>query len=158
MAGADPEDAATEAAAGNACDYTAYLDPAALAGARLGVWRAGSQEAGAAIIAVLESALAALRQAGHQFRTGTSWTIDTPYRETIDEVRHYQAEGVLCVEMEAAALFAVAKVRGLRLASAFVISDSLAELVWSSHFGSPAVASGLIELYQAAVAALTGGG
>jgi uridine phosphorylase len=58
------------------------------------------------------------------------------------------------VEMEAAALFAVAKVRGLRLASAFVISDSLAELVWSSHFGSPGVASGLIELYQAAVAAL----
>ena len=48
-------------------------------------------------------------EAGHQFRTGTSWTIDTPYRETIDEVRHYQAEGVLCVEMEAAALFAVAE-------------------------------------------------
>jgi len=70
-------------------------------------------------------------------------------------VRHYQAEGVLCVEMEAAALFAVAKVRGLRLASAFVISDSLAELVWSSHFRSPEVASGLIEVYQAAVAALT---
>jgi len=36
---------------------------------------------------------------------------------------------VLCVEMEAAALFAVAEVRGLRLASAFVISDSLADLV-----------------------------
>ena len=101
---------------------------------------------------------AAMRQAGHQFRAGTSWTIDTPYRETIDEVRHYQAEGVLCVEMEAAALFAVAEVRGLQLASAFVISDSLAELVWSSHFRSPEVASALIELYQAAVAALTGGG
>jgi len=97
---------------------------------------------------------AAMRQAGHWFRTGTSWTIDTPYRETLDEVRHYQAEGVLCVEMEAAALFAVAEVRGLQLASAFVISDSLAELTWSSHFGSPEVASGLIELYQAAVAAL----
>jgi len=38
---------------------------------------------------------AALRRAGHRFRTGTSWTIDTPYRETLDEVRHYQAEGVL---------------------------------------------------------------
>ena len=100
---------------------------------------------------------AAMREAGHKFRTGTSWTIDTPYRETIDEVRQYQAEGVLCVEMEAAALFAVAKVRGLRLASAFVISDSLAELAWSSHFRSPEVASGLIELYQAAVAALTDG-
>jgi hypothetical protein len=38
-----------------------------------------------------------------------------------------------------------------------VISDSLAELVWSSHFRSPEVASALIDLYQAAVAALTGG-
>jgi uridine phosphorylase len=97
---------------------------------------------------------AAMRRAGHRFRAGTSWTIDTPYRETLDEVRHYQAEGVLCVEMEAAALFAVAEVRGLQLASGFVISDSLAELTWSSAFGSPEVASGLIELYQAAVAAL----
>ena len=33
-------------------------------------------------------------------------------------------------------------------------ADSLAELVWSSHFRSPEVASGLIEVYQAAVAAL----
>jgi uridine phosphorylase len=97
---------------------------------------------------------AAMTQAGLRFRTGTSWTIDTPYRETLDEVRHYQAEGVLCVEMEAAGLFAVAEVRGLQLASAFVISDSLAELVWSTSFHSPEVASGLVGLYQAAVAAL----
>ena len=75
-----------------------------------------------------------MRQAGLDYRTGTSWTIDTPYRETIDEVRHYQAEGVLCVEMEAAALFAVAGLRGLRLASAFVISDSLADLVLELAF------------------------
>ena len=40
----------------------------------------------------------------------------------------------------------------------FVISDSLAELTWTSHFGSPEVTSGLIELYQAAVAALTAHG
>jgi len=58
------------------------------------------------------------------------------------------------VEMEAAALFAVAEVRGLRLASAFVISDSLAELVWNPRFHDPAVQAGLVGLYQAAVAAL----
>lgn len=97
---------------------------------------------------------AAMTQSGLEFRTGTSWTIDTPYRETIEEVRHYQAEGVLCVEMEAAGLFAVAEVRGLQLASAFVISDSLAELVWNTSFASPEVTSGLVSLYQAAVTAL----
>jgi len=97
---------------------------------------------------------AALRESGLAFRAGVSWTIDAPYRETVAEARHYQAEGVLCVEMEAAALFAVAEIRGLRLASAFVISDSLAELVWSPRFHDRTVRAGLIGLYQAAVAAL----
>ena len=73
------------------------------------------------------------------------------------EARHYQAEGVLCVEMEAAALFAVAQVRGLPLASAFVISDSLADLVWSPRFRDPAVQEGLVRLFQAAVTALLAG-
>ena len=98
---------------------------------------------------------AALRESGLTFRPGVSWTIDAPYRETVTEARHYQAEGVLCVEMEAAALFAVAEVRGLRLASAFVISDSLADLVWSPRFHDPAVQAGLFGLYLAAVTALT---
>jgi uridine phosphorylase len=97
---------------------------------------------------------AALRESGLAFRAGVSWTIDAPYRETVAEARHYQAEGVLCVEMEAAALFAVAEIRGLRLASAFVISDSLAELVWSPRFHDRTVQAGLTGLYQAAVAAL----
>jgi uridine phosphorylase len=103
----------------------------------------------------LAAALAAgLRQVGATFRAGTSWTIDTPYRETVAEARQYQAEGVLCVEMEAAALFAVAEVRGLRIASAFVISDSLSDLVWNPQFHAPQVEAGLITLYQAALAAL----
>jgi uridine phosphorylase len=96
----------------------------------------------------------ALDQAGLKYRGGISWTIDTPYRETVAEARQYQAEGVLCVEMEAAALFAVAQVRGLQLASAFVISDSLAELVWVPRFHDPQVQAGLVALYQAALAAL----
>jgi amidase len=63
MAGSDPADPATEAAAAHATDYASFLDPAGLDGARLGVWRAGSAQAGAATTAVLESALAVLR--GH---------------------------------------------------------------------------------------------
>ena len=64
---------------------------------------------------------------------------------------------VLGVEMEAAALFAVAQVRGLPLATAFVISDSLADLVWSPRFHDPGVQAGLVRLFQAAVAALLKG-
>jgi uridine phosphorylase len=106
----------------------------------------------------LTSALrAALTLRGLRFRTGTSWTIDAPYRETVSEARHYQAESVLCVEMEAAALFAVAEVRGLSVASAFTISDSLADLVWNPRFHEPEVEAGLIDLYGAALGALLEG-
>jgi len=57
----------------------------------------------------------------------------------------------LCVEMEAAALFAVAKVRGLHVASAFAISDSLADLLWNPQLHGPEVQVGVIPLYEAAV-------
>jgi amidase len=63
MAGADPADPASEAAAAHATDYASFLNPAGLDGARIGVWRAGAAQAGAATIAVLDAALAVLR--GH---------------------------------------------------------------------------------------------
>jgi amidase len=64
MAGADPGDPATVTAAGQPGDYTAYLDPGALAGARIGVWREGASAASAATTAVLEAALARLAGLG----------------------------------------------------------------------------------------------
>lgn len=60
-----------------------------------------------------------------QFHRGASWTTDTPYRETRVEADQYAAEGVLTVDMEAAAVFAVARYRGVECAAAFAVSDSL---------------------------------
>ena len=70
-------------------------------------------------------------------------------------MRHYQAEGVLTVEMEASALCAVAQYRGAALATAFTVSDSLAELVWDPQFAAEAVQAGLMTLYRAAVTVLS---
>ncbi len=64
LAGADPADPATAQAAGQPADYTAFLDAEALAGARLGIWRDGSKEAGPATAAVLDAAVARLRACG----------------------------------------------------------------------------------------------
>jgi purine-nucleoside phosphorylase len=77
-----------------------------------------------------------LTERGAAFQRGPTWTIDTRYRETVDEVRHYRREGVLTVEMEAAALFAVAVVRGVEAASVFVLSDLLGETEWTPEFGA----------------------
>lgn len=95
-----------------------------------------------------------LRAAGRRSVGGASWTIDTPYRETVAEARHYQAEGVVTVEMEAAALFAVAEYRGVELAAAFAISDSLADLVWNPQFRASETEASLTVVFDAAVQAL----
>jgi uridine phosphorylase len=105
-------------------------------------------EPDAALTDALEQSI---RAAGLSYRRGSSWTIDTPYRETAAEARHYQGEGVLCVEMEAAALFTVAAHRGVALASAFCVSDSLADAEWNPLFDHPDLAHNLLTLYGAAV-------
>jgi uridine phosphorylase len=96
----------------------------------------------------------AFSRGGIRYTTGCTWTIDTPYRETVEEARHYQEEGVACVEMEAAAIFSVATCRSIQVASAFVISDLLADGVWEPHMRSQPTIAGLGALYDAAVTAL----
>jgi amidase len=64
LAGPDPADPATAGAAGQPAGYAGSLDPAALAGARLGVWRDASRAAGRSTAAVLDAAVAVLRAAG----------------------------------------------------------------------------------------------
>jgi uridine phosphorylase len=55
---------------------------------------------------------AALAGSGLQVLTGASWTTDAPFRETEAAIAQAQAEGILAVEMEAAALYAFAAARG----------------------------------------------
>jgi len=64
---------------------------------------------------------------------GGAWTIDTPYRETRPEVERYREQGVLTVDMEAAAVFAVATHRDVDAAAAFVVSDYL-DAEWDPQF------------------------
>ncbi|MFB6075574.1 MAG: nucleoside phosphorylase [Candidatus Aenigmatarchaeota archaeon] len=74
------------------------------------------------------------REEGMDFIEGLTWTIDAPYRETLEEVQMYKEEGVKTVEMEASAIFVVGKFRGLEVASIFVVSDHLTETDWKPQF------------------------
>ena len=85
---------------------------------------------------------------------GASWTTDAPYRETIEELRGYRAEGVLSVEMEASALFAVGEYRGVSVSSIFAISDILSEADWVPGFHAPEVAEGLRRVFEIALETL----
>ncbi len=95
-----------------------------------------------------------LRRADLTFSTGCSWTIDTPYRESVDEANQYRREGVICVEMEAAALFTVASFRSVQIASAFVISDLLDAEKWEPQMRFDATTEGLNCLYDVALETL----
>ncbi|MHA2104992.1 MAG: nucleoside phosphorylase [Candidatus Hodarchaeales archaeon] len=68
------------------------------------------------------------------FTEGSSWTIDAPYRETIEEIKHYQNEGITTVDMEASALFALGAYRKIDVGALFVISDILSSTDWKPAF------------------------
>ena len=65
-------------------------------------------EADPHIVAV---ALSAVTEAGLHAVVGSSWTTDGPFRETAAAVEAARAQGVLAVEMEAAALYTFARRR-----------------------------------------------
>ncbi|MFN7710242.1 MAG: nucleoside phosphorylase [Holosporales bacterium] len=85
---------------------------------------------------------------------GPTWTLEAIFRETAEEVKTYRDLGILTVEMEAAALFAVARYRQVSMGGMFTISDSLADFNWRPQFDHVEVRSGLETLYLGAVTAL----
>lgn len=107
--------------------------------------------ADAALTAGLVAAAAAR---GLHPRTGSAWTVPTPYRTTAQELSAYRDEGVLITDMVTAALFAVAAALGARAASAVIATRTL---------GAPSTgpASGrrggqVVSLLEAAVSVLQG--
>jgi uridine phosphorylase len=87
---------------------------------------APSEDAYAAIIATLE-------RGGVPHVSGKTWTTDAVYRETRDKVRRRVAEGCLTVEMEAAALFAVARFRGVSFGQMLYAGDDLSGEAWDDR-------------------------
>jgi uridine phosphorylase len=65
---------------------------------------------------------------------GSVWSTDGVYRETLGKFRKFKDAGVLAVNMETSAVFALAKYRKIEAASAQVISDTLTENGWLQAF------------------------
>lgn len=72
----------------------------------------------------------AIRSRGGTPSRGVTWTTDAPFRETVEEIRQYQSEGVKTVEMESAGLFTIGQVRNIPVVSVVVGMDSLAKERW----------------------------
>jgi len=86
------------------------------------------------LVARLRHLLAACGARWHQ---GPVWTTDAFYRETVGLVRGYQAQGVLAVDLELAALLAVGRYRRVAVAALLAVSDELGHLKWHSGVRTP---------------------
>jgi uridine phosphorylase len=62
--------------------------------------------------ALVEAVAEGLSSIGQPVERGMSWTTDAPFRETAASISTARGEGILAVEMEAAALYAFARARG----------------------------------------------
>jgi purine-nucleoside phosphorylase len=71
---------------------------------------------------------------GQSYHEGLIWTTDAAFRETPEKVKVFQAQGVLAVEMELSALFAVGKFHGVEVMGLLVVSDEISTLTWKPGF------------------------
>lgn len=69
----------------------------------------------------------ALATAGVGIECGASWTTDAPFRETASLIAARRAEGVLVVEMEAAALYAFARARQRAVLCVAHVTNAMAQ-------------------------------
>jgi uridine phosphorylase len=101
--------------------------------------------------ALTRDLVAAIQERGAHCTSGTTWTTDAPYRETLAEVQQYQQEGIKTVEMESSGLFAVGQVRGVQTTSVVVVMDSLATFEWKVPERLDSIQRSLEIVYRAAL-------
>jgi uridine phosphorylase len=80
--------------------------------------------------AAVEAIRAELEARGEPYAVGLTWTTDAIFRETRERTSARRAEGCLTVEMEAAALFAVAEFRGIAAGQILYAGDDLTADEW----------------------------
>ena len=69
-------------------------------------------DANPSLVAIAAAALAGIKP---RCIVGASWTSDAPFRETAEAIEAAGSKGILAVEMEAAALYAFARAKGVRI-------------------------------------------
>ncbi len=96
----------------------------------------------------------ACSRSGLPWIEGATWTTDGVFRETPSMIRRRRKQGCLTVEMEAAALFAVARFRKVVLGQILYAADDVSGAAWDERGWRSLrdVRSGMIDLCLDAVA------
>lgn len=103
---------------------------------------------------LLERLEVALSEAGISYQRGATWATDAPFRETALAIETRRSEGILAVEMEAAALYAFAHARGYAVVCLAYVTNQLGRTDLDFEKGHSNGASDALRVIAAAVAAL----
>jgi uridine phosphorylase len=98
---------------------------------------------------LVEAAQQALADARFAVVRGSTWTTDAPFRETASTIAARQAEGILAVEMEAAALYAFAIARSRSVLCFAHVTNQMARSVGDFEKGDANGASEALRLIAA---------
>ena len=87
----------------------------------------------AANVDAINALVKTLDKRGVPYQIGKTWTTDAPYRETANKIARRREEGCLTVEMESAALIAVAQFRNALFGQVLYGGDDLSGAEWDSR-------------------------
>jgi uridine phosphorylase len=93
----------------------------------------------------------ALSEAGFDTPRGPTWTTSAFYRETIPEIRAYGDDGVMTVDTESAAIWAVCQYRGVDTASVHELGGVLTPEEWQPETQRD---RGVVEMFDPTVVGL----
>jgi purine-nucleoside phosphorylase len=88
---------------------------------------------------------------------GASWTTDAPFRETAAAIEAARACGILAVEMEAAALYAFARAKGVDVLCLAHVTNTMARSEGDFEKGEADGTADALAVLAAIVTALSGG-
>ena len=88
---------------------------------------------------------------GFSVAIGPHWTTDAIYRESVADITQHREAGVLGIDMETSAMYAVGQFRGVEVANVLAVSDELWH-EWNPAFGTDGLNGALQRASQIALA------
>jgi uridine phosphorylase len=108
-------------------------------------------EADAALVAQADNSLKA---AGVRAIVGSTWTTDAPFRETAEAIESAHRRGILAVEMEAAALYAFARHRQVKVLCIAHVTNTMGQTAQDFEKGEADGTADAFKILEAIVKAI----
>jgi uridine phosphorylase len=91
---------------------------------------------------------------GVRVETGPVWTTDAPYRELVTKISAFNHQGVLAVDMETSAMYALGLARKIEVCNLLVVSDELVQ-EWKPAFRTAELEAATEEARKVVLKSLT---